>query len=138
MKQQAIQYLAMDVHQATVVASLRDESGRVLMRSTVATEAKAILALIASGGPRVHVAFEESTQAQWLHHNLLIGHVERVIVCNVRGRNGTENKNGRIDADGLSELLRLGALKPVFHGVPEILTLKELVRYTPWSRTPRG
>ena len=32
MKQQAIQYLAMDVHQATVVASLRDESGKVLMR----------------------------------------------------------------------------------------------------------
>jgi hypothetical protein len=83
MKQQAIQYLAMDGHQATVVASLRDESGRVLMRSTVATEAKAILALIASGGPRVHVAFEEGTQAQWLH-DLLIGHVERVIARGVR------------------------------------------------------
>src|SRR5947208_2046826 len=36
MKQQAIQYLALDVHQATVVASLRDEHGRVVMRATVA------------------------------------------------------------------------------------------------------
>jgi hypothetical protein len=59
MKQQAIQYLALDVHQATVLASLRNEHGKVLMRSTVATEGKAILALIAAGGPRVHVAFEE-------------------------------------------------------------------------------
>jgi hypothetical protein len=43
MKQQAIQYLALDVHQATVVARLRDEHGRVVTRATVATEAKAIL-----------------------------------------------------------------------------------------------
>ena len=67
MKQQAIQYLALDVHQATVVASLRDEHGRVVMRATVATEAKAILRLVRSAGARVHVAFEEGTQAQWLH-----------------------------------------------------------------------
>jgi len=127
MKQQAIQYLALDVHQATVVATLRDDQGKVVMRATVATEAKAILTLVRSAGPRVHVAFEEGTQAQWLH-DLLIDHAERVIVCNVRGRSETTNKSDRIDADGLSELLRLGGLKSVFHGAPEILTLKELVR----------
>lgn len=127
MKQQAIQYLALDVHQATIVASLRDENGNEVMRATIPTEAKAILRLVKSAGPRVHVAFEEGTQAQWLH-DLLVGHAERVIVCNVRGRDETTNKNDRIDAGGLSELLRLGGLKPVFHGAPEILTLKELVR----------
>jgi transposase len=127
MKNQAIQYLAFDVHQATIVASLRDENGKVLMRATVPTEAKAILTLVRSAGPRVYVAFEEGTQAQWLH-DLLIDHAERVIVCNVRGRSETTNKNDRLDADGLSELLRLGALKPVFHGAPEVLTLKELAR----------
>ena len=127
MKNQAIQYLALDVHQATVVASLRDENGNVVMRATVPTEAKAILRLVKNAGPRVHVAFEEGTQAQWLH-DLLVDHAERVIVCNVRGRNEGTNKSDRIDADGLSELLRLGGLKPVFHGAPEILTLKELVR----------
>ena len=126
-QQQANQYLAFDVHQATVVASLRDEAGKVVMRATVPTEARAILTLVKSAGPRVHVAFEEGTQAQWLH-DLLIGHAERVIVCNVRGRSETVNKSDRIDADGLSELLRLSALKPVFHGAPEVLRLKELVR----------
>lgn len=127
MKNQAIQYLALDVHQATVVATLRDESGKVVMRATVCTEAKAILTLVRSVGPRVHVAFEEGTQAQWLH-DLLIDHAERVIVCNVRGRSETTNKSDRIDADELSERLCRGALKPVFHGAPEVLTLKELVR----------
>jgi len=127
MKQQAIQYLAFDVHRATTVASLRNEQGKVVMQATVPTEAKAILNLVKGAGPRVHVAFEEGTQAQWLH-DLLVDHAEQVIVCNVRGRSETVNKNDQIDADALSELLRLGALRPVFHGAPEMLSLKELVR----------
>jgi transposase len=127
MREQAIQYLALDVHQATVVAVLRDERGSIVMRATVPTEAKAILTLIKSAGPRVHVAFEEGTQAQWLH-DLIVPHAERVVVCNTRGRKKTGNKSDRIDAAGLSELLRLGSLKPVFHGEASVLTLKELVR----------
>lgn len=127
MKQQAIQYLALDVHQATTVGSVRDENGSVVMRATVPTEARAILQLVKSAGPRVHVAFEEGTQAQWLH-DLLVPHAEKVIVCNIRGQNESGNKNDRIDADGLSERLRLGTLKPVFHGMTNVLTLKELVR----------
>src|SRR5437762_13784275 len=67
MKQQAIQYVALDVHQATLVVRVRDEQGSVVMRATVATEAKAIVGLVRGLGPRVHVAFEEGTQAQWLH-----------------------------------------------------------------------
>jgi transposase len=127
MKEQAIQYLALDVHQATVVATLRNERGAIVMRATMPTEAKAILMLIKNAGPRVHVAFEEGTQAQWLH-DVIVGHVERVVVCNTRGRSKSGNKNDRIDADDLSELLRLGSLKPVFHGARSLLKLKELVR----------
>ena len=120
-------YVALDVHQATTVASVREASGRVIARSILPTERCALVEFFAGMRGAVHVAFEEGTQAQWLH-DLLIDHAERVIVCNVRGRSETTNKSDRIDADALSELLRLGALKPVFHGAPEILTLKELVR----------
>ncbi len=127
MKQLAIQYLALDVHQATVVASLRDERGAIQMRATVPTEASAMVRLVKSAGPRVHVAFEEGTQAQWLH-DLLVPHAERVVVCNVRGREKSGNKSDRLDADALSEALRNGSLKPVFHGVADLLNLKELVR----------
>jgi len=51
----------LDVHQATTVASVRDEQGKIVMRATVATEARAILGLVRGLGPRVHVAFEEGT-----------------------------------------------------------------------------
>ena len=43
MKNQAIQYLALDVHQATMVATVRKETGAICMRATVPTEASAIL-----------------------------------------------------------------------------------------------
>jgi hypothetical protein len=105
---------------------VRDETSKIVMKATVPTEEKAIVALVRSW-PRVHVAFEEGTQAQWLH-DVLIDRVERVVVCNVRGTGPLANKNDRIDADGISEKLRVGDLKPVFHSAPEILTLKELVR----------
>lgn len=127
MKEAAIQYLAFDVHQATTVASLRDQSGKVVMRSSVPTEATAILRLVRSAGPRVHLVFEEGTQAQWLH-DLTVPHVEKVVVCNIRGERTDGNKNDRVDADLMSERLRTGSLRSVFHGVPNVLTLKELVR----------
>lgn len=126
MKHQAIQYLAMDVHQATTTASVRDQSGSIVMRATVATEARAILQLVRSAGQRVHVAFEEGTQAQWLH-DLLVPHAERVVVCNKRGERGG-NKSDQLDADDLSDRLRCGRLKPVFHGGSDTQTLRELVR----------
>lgn len=126
MKHQAIQYLAMDVHQATTTASVRDQSGSVVMRATVATEARAILQLVRSAGDRVHVVFEEGTQAQWLH-DLIVPHAERVVVCNKRGERGG-NKSDQLDADDLSDRLRCGRIKAVFHGGSDTQTLRELVR----------
>lgn len=61
MKNQANQYLAFDVHQATTVATVRDEHGAIRMRATVSTEASAILRLVRGLDGRVHVAFEEGT-----------------------------------------------------------------------------
>jgi hypothetical protein len=127
MKNEPIHYLGLDVHQSTTVACVRDEQSSVRMRATVPTEKKAIVQLATSAGWRVHVAFEEGTQAQWLHE-VLIERVERVVVFNARGRGAKDNKDDRIDAEAAAERLRTGALKPVFHGAPEMLTLRELVR----------
>ena len=59
--------MPLDVHQAALVVSVRDEQGSIVMRATVATEAKAIVGLVRRLGSRVHIAFEEGTQAQWMH-----------------------------------------------------------------------
>lgn len=124
---QTTKYVALDVHQATTVAAVREESGRVIARSIVPTEAQVLVEFFRTMRGSIHVTFEEGTQAQWLH-DLLVPVVDRVIVCDRRGQSQQGNKNDRVDAEQLSELLRLGALRAVYHGSPHRGVLKELAR----------
>jgi hypothetical protein len=120
-------YVAFDVHQATTVASVREESGRVLARSIIPTEEAAILEFLKGMRGSIHVTFEEGTQAQWLY-DLLVPVVDRVVVCDRRGKSRQGNKGDQVDADELSELLRCGRLRAVYHGSPHRSTLRELTR----------
>ncbi len=120
-------YVAFDVHQATTVASVREESGRVIARSVVPTDASALTEFVRGMRGTRHVTFEEGTQAQWLYE-LLAPLVDRVVVCDRRGAPRQGNKGDQVDADQLSELLRRGALRAVYHGSSDRATLKELTR----------
>jgi Transposase len=63
-------------------------------------------------------------------YDLLKPHVAKVIVCNPRKnallKDG--NKNDRIDARKLAELLRFDNLKAVYHGETGVRMLRELAR----------
>jgi transposase len=75
------------------------------------------------------VTFEEGTSAAWLY-DLLKPHVTKVVVCDPR-KNAllkAGNKNDRVDARKLSDLLRAGLLTPVYHGESGVRTLRELSR----------
>jgi hypothetical protein len=120
-------YVALDVHQATTLASVREESGRLIARTIVPTEGSAMVELFRGMRGRIHVALEEGIQAQWLH-DLLVPLVDRVIVCDRRGEPRSGNKGDQVDADQLSEQLRRGSLRAVYHGSAPRATLKELTR----------
>ena len=77
-------YVGLDVHQASTVSSVREEGGRVIARMIVPTEGPAIVEFLRGLRGTIHVAFEEGTQAQWLH-DLIAPLVARVIVCDRRG-----------------------------------------------------
>src|ERR1051325_5936133 len=64
-------YVGLDVHQATTVTTVREETGRVLARTVLPTEATAIVEWFRGMRGPVQVAFEEGTQAQWLHDLLV-------------------------------------------------------------------
>ena len=120
-------YVALDVHQATTSASVREESGRVIARSVLPTDGAAITEFVRGMRGAVHVALEEGTQAQWLR-DLLAPLVDRVVVCDRRGAPRQGNKADQVDADQLSEQLRRGGLRAVYHGSADRTTLKELTR----------
>src|SRR5438552_4014728 len=118
-------YVALDVHQASTVASVREEGGRLIARSILPTAELAIVEFFRGMRGTVHVAFEEGGQSQW-RHALVAPLVDRVVVCDRRGEPRQGNKGDQVDADQLSELLRRGALRAVYHGSAHRADLKEL------------
>ena len=76
-------YVGLDVHQSTTVAAVHDEHGRSVMESIVETDARAIRDLLGGLRGRVHVTFEEGTQAAWLYEGIR-PMVAEVIVCDPR------------------------------------------------------
>src|SRR5216683_2798264 len=122
-------YIGMDVHKEAVVIAVLNSSGKLVMESIVETRASSILQFIHGLRGELHVTWEEGTWAAWLY-DLLQPQVARVLVCDPR-RNALlkeGNKNDKVDARKLADLLRTGMLRPVYHGEHGLRTLRELGR----------
>ena len=52
-------YVALDVHQATTVVSVREESGRVIARSVLPTDGPTLTEFFRGMRGAIHVAFED-------------------------------------------------------------------------------
>src|SRR5256712_5677094 len=122
-------YIGLDVHQATISAAVLDSTGKLVMESILETKAATILQFVHGLRGSLHLAFEEGTCAAWLH-DLLKPHVTKVLVCDPRKNSLLKagNKNDRIDARKLADLLRTGLLSAVYHGENGLRTLRELAR----------
>jgi transposase len=125
----SVKYVGMDVHQATTVVAVQDGEGKLVLETVIATEAAAILRLLESLSGELHVAFEETTQAEWLY-GVIGRHVTEVIVCDPRRNKLLQegSKADKVDARRLAELLRARMLRPVHHGYEAVRRLKELAR----------
>jgi len=123
-----VKYAGLDVHQATIVIVVREESGQIIARQILPTDATAVTEFFRGMRGNIHVTFEEGTQAQWLY-DLLMPRVARVVVCDRRNARRHGNKNDWQDAAELADLLRRDAVRPVYHGgTPQTAELKELAR----------
>src|ERR1700719_917290 len=110
-------YIGMDVHQATISVAVMDAQGKLIMECLLETKAATIVEFIRGLQGTLSLTFEEGTSAAWLH-DLLKPHVSRLVVCDPRKaallKEG--NKNERIDARKLAELLRTNNLTARYHG----------------------
>jgi len=122
-------YIGLDVHQASISVAVLDSSGKLVMESVIETKAATILQFFQGLRGSIQVTFEEGTCATWLY-DLLKPQVAKVVVCDPRKNALLKggNKNDKIDARKLAELLRAGLLSPVYHGEAGVRTLRELAR----------
>jgi hypothetical protein len=117
-------YIGMDVHKESISIAVRNSAGKVVMECVIETKANMILDFVHGLRGDVHVTFEEGTWAAWLY-DLLKPHVTRLVVCDPR-RNAClqeGNKNDRVDARKLAELLQNKQLRSVYHGDHGLRTL---------------
>src|SRR5579871_1271359 len=122
-------YIGMDVHKETISIAVLSSSGKWVMELVIETRASTVVQFVQGLRGDLHVTLEEGTWAAWLY-DLLGPHVSEVLVCDPR-KNAllkVGNKNDRIDAHKLAELLRSNLLRPVYHGEHGVRTLKELSR----------
>jgi transposase len=123
----SVRYIGLDVHQSTISVAVLNVEGKLTMQSVIATKATAIVDLLKGLRGELHVTFEEGTHSAWLY-DVVVRRVARVVVCNPR-KNAllkSGNKSDGIDARKLAELLRVGALSPVYHGEQSTRTLQQL------------
>src|SRR5436305_5723027 len=122
-----IRYVAFDVHQATISVAVLNLERNLLTHALMQTDATAIRDFLRGLSGRVHLTFEEGTQAQWLY-DLTRPLVAELMVCNPRLHHAPTraNKSDRLDALKLATDLRAGLLKSVYHGSPQTQTLKQL------------
>src|ERR1700737_3031637 len=110
-------YIGLDVHQATISATVMDPTGKLVMESILETKAATILEFLAGLRGTLSVTCEEGTWAAWLY-DLLKPHVYKLVVCNPRKnallKDG--NKSDRIEARKLAHLFRGNHLKSIYHG----------------------
>lgn len=123
-------YAGLDVHQAATVITVRNRKGEILVRGTVATTAAALRHFFASIRGKGRVTCESGPMAPWVAQ-ILATRMREVVVSDARRNSllAVGAKHDRIDADKLSELLRLGAIHPVYVGDALTRELRQLVAH---------
>ena len=119
-------YIGLDAHASSCTLGVVGPSGKRLGSHVVETNARALIEVL-RGIPRSrHVCLEEGTLSGWLHE-VLEPHVEELVVTGVRKSRGP--KSDKLDAFGLAEQLRIGAIETrVYKGRGQFKRLGNLAR----------
>jgi transposase len=119
-------YVGLDVHSATISGGYLDEKGSVMMQTVFQTKAESVRDFLGGIRGRVHVTFEQGTQAAWLY-DIVRPLVYETIVCDPRKNRLllSGSKSDKIDWQKLAELLRNGSVNRVYQQ-PTLRPLREL------------
>lgn len=122
-------YVGLDVHKRTVVVSLLDSEGKLVLRSTIACTRSAIEKFAKEKLEPTDVVALEATTNSWTVAEILEPHVARVVVSNpLKTKAIAEStiKTDKVDSETLARLLRAGFLPEVWHPSAEFQLLRQL------------
>ena len=122
----SIKYVGMDVHLATTSCAVLDSAGNQFSSNVIRTNLEAVRDFLNGLSGTVHLTFEEGALAQWMFE-ITSPLVTKVIVCNARTLKDKGLKNDDLDALKLADLLRLNAIKGVYHQTRSVTEIKQLV-----------
>jgi transposase len=100
-------YMGLDAHASSCTLAVVGPSGKRLRSQVVETSARPLIVEVRAVAGRRHLCLEEGTLAGWLYE-MLEPHVHELVVVGVSESRG--QKNDRLDAFGLAEQLRIGAI----------------------------
>lgn len=123
-------YVGLDVHVAVTTITIREASGEIRLRDAVPTTREAFRRRFKTIRGRLRIVCEAGALAGWVS-TVLTSRRREVVICDPR-HNALilrGSKTDRVDADKLSELLRLNALRPVVLGDGISRELRRLVTH---------
>jgi transposase len=100
-------YMGLDAHASSCTLAVVGPSGKRLRSQVVETSARPLIEEVRAVAGRRHLCLEEGTLAGWLSE-VLEPHVHELVVVGVSESRG--QKSDRLDAFGLAEQLRIGAI----------------------------
>jgi transposase len=120
-------YVGLDVHRDTTTVCIRNSRGAITRRVVVSTTPASLRRVFSRIRGRIRIACESGPIAARLKASLETRYRE-VIVCDRRRTrlSSSPSKNDRFDAERLSELLRAGAVHPVYVPTPSERALRRL------------
>jgi transposase len=124
-------YIGLDVHATSTTAAIVDGRGRLLDTRVLETNGRVLVEFLKGQSGTVHLCLEEGTQAGWLY-GVMSPHVAETVVTRVKRSRG--QKSDKVDAFGLAEMLRRGAIDiRVFKEEGEYGVLRQLVKVHLWT-----
>jgi transposase len=100
-------YIGLDVHATSTTASVVSSRGKKLGSTVLETNGEVLVEYLKGQSGKLHVCLEEGEKAGWLH-SILKPHASDVVVVRVKKSEG--QKNDKLDAFGLAEMMRRGAI----------------------------
>lgn len=101
-------YIGLDAHTSSCTVAVIGQSGKRLHSQPVETNAQALIEVIRAVPKDRHLCLEEGPHSNWLYE-VLSPHVQEIVVALVNESRGP--KNDKLDAFGLAEQLRIGAIR---------------------------